>query len=139
MTEEKCPHNMIEEKICKKCVTDWNNKNCDCPCHSSPHHSWEELIKLNLSCGCKYGVCTVCAPVLNIIENIIIPQVKLQAEQKQWEKMTNELKVGIEKAIKEVDARQLKFGLLDSEAGFIAGLRHVAKEAGISLPDSDSK
>lgn len=56
-----------------------------------------------------------------------------QGEQSQWEKMTTELKTGIEKAIKEIEEKQAKMGLLDSEAGFIAGLRHVAKEAGINL------
>lgn len=87
MTEEKCPHNMIEEKICKKCVTDWDSKNCDCPCHSSPHHSWEELWGEEL----EELINDIRSPravdsvhIHEFVRNVIIPQVRKEEYDKWW-------------------------------------------------------
>ncbi len=36
--------------------------------------SWEELIKLNLNCGCHLGVCKKCSPIIVIIKSLFSQQ-----------------------------------------------------------------
>jgi len=39
-------------------------------------NNWREVIKLNLNCGCKLGICKKCAPIIQIIQDLL----KTQAE-----------------------------------------------------------
>lgn len=51
-----------------------------------------------------------------------------RGEQKQWEKMHKEMNDGIDAAIARIEKKTEKCEMLDTEAGFIAGLNFVRKE-----------